>query len=127
MAVPRLAGQGGRTAWGGLRSGGRWLSAQVLAMAPRLPVRSIETLRRQFPGLTPEELADALVQGAARASAGVGATVGAAMVLPVVPAVPVEIAVETLALVGIELKLVAELHEVYGMRASGSTAMTSAK
>ena len=32
-----------------------------------------------------------------------------------------EIAFETLALVGIELKLVAELHEVYGMRAPGST------
>ena len=38
------------------------------------------------------------------------------MVLPVVPAVPVEIGVETLAVVGIELKLIAELHEVYGMR-----------
>jgi hypothetical protein len=39
-----------------------------------------------------------------------------------VPAVPVEIGVETLAVVGIELKLVAELHEVYGMRAPGSRA-----
>jgi hypothetical protein len=120
LAVPRLAGRGGRTAWTGLASGGRWLTTQVLAMAPRLPIRSIETLRVQFPGLGPEELADALVEGAARASAGVGATVGAAMVLPVVPTIPVEIGVETLALVGIELKLVAELHEVYGMRAPGS-------
>jgi hypothetical protein len=122
MAVPRLAGKSGRGAWTGLQSGGRWLTAQVLAMAPRLPVRSIETLRAQFPGLTPEELADALIEGSARASAGVGAAVGAAMVLPVVPAAPVEIGVETLALVGIELKLVAELHEVYGMRAPGSAA-----
>jgi hypothetical protein len=120
--IPRLAGRSGRTAWVGLRSGGRWLTGQVLAMAPRLPIRNIETLRRQFPGLTPEELADALIDGAARAAAGVGAGVGAAMVLPVVPVVPVEIGIETLALVGIELKLVAELHEVYGMRAPGSTA-----
>jgi hypothetical protein len=42
-------------------------------------------------------------------------------VLPL-PTAPVEVAVETLALVGIEIKLVAELHEVYGMRAPGSRA-----
>ena len=43
------------------------------------------------------------------------------MLLPL-PAAPVEVAAETLALVGIEIKLVAELHEVYGQRAPGSTA-----
>src|SRR6266496_2210354 len=42
------------------------------------------------------------------------------VVRAVVPAVPVEIAAETLALVGIELKLIAELHEAYGMRPPGS-------
>lgn len=87
-------------------------------MAPRLPVRDQRTLRAQFPGLTPDELADALIQGSSRAAASVGAAVGAAMFLPL-PAAPVEVAVETLALVGIEVKLVAELHEVYGMRAPG--------
>jgi hypothetical protein len=120
LGIPRLAGRGGRSAWTGLQSGGRWLAGQVLAMAPRLPVRSVQALRGQFPGRTPDEIADALIEGAARAAAGVGAAVGATMVLPVVPAVPVEIGVETLAVVGIELKLVAELHEVYGMRAPGS-------
>ena len=90
-------------------------------MAPRLPVRDQQTLRAQFPGLSPEELADVLIRGSTRAAAAVGAAAGAAMVLPL-PAAPVEIAVETLALVGIEIKLVAELHEVYGMRAPGSTA-----
>jgi hypothetical protein len=122
MGLPRLAGRGGRSTWSGLQSGGRWLATQVLAMAPRLPVRSGQTLRGQFPGRTPDEIADALIEGAARAAAGVGAAVGASMVLPVVPAVPVEIGVETMAVVGIELKLVAELHEVYGMRAPGSRA-----
>ena len=122
LGLPRLAGRGGRSAWTGLQSGGRWLGTQVLAMAPRLPVRSVQTLRSQFPGRTPEEIADALIEGAARAAGGVGAAVGTSMVLPVVPAVPVEIGVETLAVVGIELKLVAELHEVYGMRAPGSRA-----
>jgi hypothetical protein len=118
-AIPRLARRSGRASWDGVLSGGRWLTAEVLAMAPRLPVRDQQTLRAQFPGLTPEELADALVQGSTRASAAVGAAAGAAMVLPL-PAAPVEVAIETLALVGIEIKLVAELHEVYGMRASGS-------
>ncbi|MGH3396104.1 MAG: hypothetical protein ACRDPO_15605 [Streptosporangiaceae bacterium] len=120
LALPRLAGRGGRGAWAGLRSGGRWLTTQVLAMAPRLPVRSVDTLRGQFPGRTPDELGDILIEAASKASASVGAAVGAAMVLPVVPAAPVEIGVETLALVGIELKLIAELHEVYGMRPRGS-------
>jgi hypothetical protein len=116
----RLAGRSGRTGWRGMRSGGRWLTAEVLAMAPRLPVRDQQRLREQFPGLGPEELADALIHGAGRAAAVVGAGAGAAMVLPL-PSAPVEIAVETLALVGIEIKLVAELHEVYGMRAPGTT------
>jgi len=87
-------------------------------MAPRLPVRDQQTLRAQFPWLDPEDLADALIRGSARAAGAVGAAAGAAMVLPL-PAAPVEIAVETLALVGIEIKLVAELHEVYGQPAPG--------
>ncbi len=111
----RRAGQVGR---GRAVSWGRWLTTQVLAMAPRLPVRNQATLRAQFPGLTPEELADKLITGSSRAAASVGAAVGAAMFLPL-PAAPVEVLVETLAVVGIEVKLVAELHEVYGMRAPG--------
>jgi hypothetical protein len=120
-AIPRLARRSGQATWYGVLSGSRWLTAEVLAMAPRLPVRDQQTLRAQFPGLTPEELADALVKGSTRAAATVGAAAGAAMVLPL-PAAPVEVAIETLALVGIEIKLVAELHEVYGMRAPGSPA-----
>ena len=110
---------GGRAGLHRAQLSGRWLTDEVLAIAPRLPVRDQQRLRAQFPGLDPEELAAALVQGSARAAAFVGATVGAAMVLPL-PSAPVEVAVETLALVGIEIKLVAELHEVYGMRAPGS-------
>jgi hypothetical protein len=115
-----IAGRSGRVGFRGARSGSRWLTNEVLAMAPRLPVRDQARLRAQFPGLGPEELADTLILGASRAAATVGAAAGAAMVLPL-PSAPVEIAVETLALVGIEIKLVAELHEVYGMRAPGST------
>jgi hypothetical protein len=121
-ATARAAGRSGQVTWRGAQSAGRWLADQVIAMAPRLPVRDQATLRRQFPGCSPEELADGLIRGSSRAAASVGAAVGASMVLPVVPAVPVEIATETLALVGIELKLIAELHEVYGMRAPGTVA-----
>jgi hypothetical protein len=118
-AISRLAGRSGRASWHGVHSGGRWLTSQVLAMAPRLPVRDQQTLRAQFPGLNPEELADALILGSARAASAVGAAAGLTMVLPL-PVAPIEVAIETLALVGIEIKLVAELHEVYGMRAPGS-------
>ena len=45
-----------------------------------------------------------------------------AAALPVLPAFPAEIAAETLVLVGIELKLVAELHEAYGTPAEGNRA-----
>ncbi|MGN6791821.1 MAG: hypothetical protein ACTHJW_05465, partial [Streptosporangiaceae bacterium] len=101
-------------------AGGRWLSSQVLAMAPRLPVRDVATLRRQFPGRTPDQLAESLIEGASKASAAVGMAVGAWAVLPFVPAAGVEITTETLAVVGIEIKLVAELHEVYGQAVPGS-------
>jgi len=98
-----------------------WLTAQVVAMAPRVRVRNAAALREQFPGKSTEDIADALIVGASRASGTVGAGVGAWAALPVLPAFPVELVTETLALVGIELKLVAELHEVYGMTPPGST------
>jgi hypothetical protein len=115
----RAAGQGARTAGRGLASGSRWLSDRVLAMAPRLPVRDLTALREQFPGHAPDELADALIEGAARASAAIGVAAGTWAVVPFLPAAGAEIVTETLAVVGIEIKLVAELHEVYGQRAPG--------
>ena len=84
------------------------------------PVPRWAALRAQFPGMSAEEIADALIIGAARASATVGGAVGAWAVLPILPAFPAEVVTETLALVGIEIKLVAELHEAYGMRAPGN-------
>jgi len=104
----------------GMGSGGGRLVAQVVAMAQRLRIRDQAALRAQFPGKSPEEIADALIAGAARASAAVGGAVGAWAALPVLPAYPVEVATETLALIGIEIKLVAELHEAYGTPATGT-------
>ena len=125
----RLAGRGTRAARSkaraarrGAGTGTAWLAAQVTAMAPRLRVRDQAALRAQFGGQDAEDIADALVDGAARAAAAAGGVVGVWAALPVLPAFPAEVAAETLVLVGIEIKLVAELHEAYGMPAEGNLA-----
>jgi hypothetical protein len=118
----RGAGSAGRGVSSGVSSGLSWLSAQVVAMGPRLQIRDQATLRSQFPGRTDDEIAELLVDRAARATATVGGATGACAALPALPAFPVEVAAETLAVVGIEIKLLAELHEVYGLPASGSAA-----
>ena len=91
-------------------------------MGPRLQVRDQATLRARFPGRSDDDIAGLLVERAARATATVGGATGAAAALPVLPAFPVEVAAETLAVVGIEIKLLAELHEIYGLPAGGSAA-----
>jgi hypothetical protein len=116
----RVTGRGARAARRGASTGTGWLAGQVVVMAPRLRVRNQAALRAQFAGLSTEDAADALITGAARASAAVGGAVGAWAALPVLPAFPVEIVTETLALIGIEIKLIAELHELYGMPAPGN-------
>jgi hypothetical protein len=121
--VARTAGgarKGAGSAGRGVTSGLTWLTAQVVAMGPRLQIRDQATLRAQFPGRSDDEIAGLLVERAARATATVGAATGACATLPALPAFPVEVAAETLAVVGIEIKLLAELHEIYGMPASGS-------
>jgi hypothetical protein len=103
-------------------SGTGWLLGQVVAMAPRLRVRDQAALQTQFPGQSADEIADALINHAAHAAAAAGGAAGVAAALPVLPAFPAEIAAETLVMIGIELKLVAELHEAYGTPAPGNLA-----
>jgi hypothetical protein len=95
---------------------------EVLAGMRRVPPRSRAALHQQYPDYSPDEVADELIRAAARATARVGAAVGTWAVLPFVPAFPFEIAAETVAVVGIEVRLVAELHEVYGMAVTGPSA-----
>ena len=98
------------------------LTDSLLDIAPRIPVRDLATLRAQHPGArTAEDLADRLSSAAAKASGVVGAGVGAAAMLPVPPAMAVEIAGEMLAVAAVEVKLIAELYQVYGQPAEGST------
>lgn len=111
----------------GVRKGGEsvraaalYLTDRVIENAPRVPVRDLATLRAQFPGLGPDQLADKLISGAANATSTVGAGIGAAAMLPVPPAMPAELAAEITSVAAIELKLIAELHEVYGLRPPGN-------
>ncbi|MCJ1680387.1 hypothetical protein MTF65_24200 [Streptomyces sp. APSN-46.1] len=102
-----------------VRAAGLHVADRIIENAPRVPVRDLATLRAQFPGLGPDQLADKLIAGAANATSAVGAGIGAAAMLPVPPAMPAELAAEITAVAAIELKLVAELHEVYGLRPPG--------
>ncbi|MEU3615162.1 hypothetical protein ABZ725_22960 [Streptomyces sp. NPDC006872] len=115
-----LAREGVRKGGDRARAGLAHLADRIIEIAPRIPVRDLQTLRRQFPGLGPEQLADKLVTGAANATSTVGAGIGAAAMLPVPPAMPTELAAEITGVAAVELKLIAELHEVYGVRPPGN-------
>jgi len=104
----------------------RWMADAVGDIAPHVPVRDLDTLHEHFPGLDGDDLADRLIRNAARATAGIGAAGGGVATLewaaaPTLLSVPVLLAVETVAVVAIELKLIGELHEVYGQPIAGST------
>jgi hypothetical protein len=118
----RVTGRGWRAARRGTGRGTDWLVTHVVAMAPRLRVRDQAALQAQFPDRSAEDIADALVDGAAHAAAAAGGAAGVWAALPTLPAFPAEIAAETLVVVGIEIKLIAELHEAYGSPAPGNRA-----
>ena len=110
---------------------GRWLT-DVLSeqVAPRLPVRDLLTLRQHHGGQSGDELAQDLVRTAARTTAAVGAAAGAVTAAeiaapPLLLTAPVLIGAETLVVIAIELKLVAELHVVYGRSPVGSRAQVA--
>ncbi|MER7575669.1 hypothetical protein [Streptomyces sp. NPDC126514] len=118
--IREKAAEGVRKGGSRAKAGLAHLADRIIEIAPRVPVRDLATLRRQFLGLGPEQLADKLVAGAMTATSTVGAGVGAAAMLPVPPAMPAELAAEVTGVAAIELKLIAELHEVYGVRPPGN-------
>jgi hypothetical protein len=108
-------GRSARTAGGTAVLRGRWLTDVMLDVAPRIPVRSLATLRAHHGGLTGEPLADALVAAAAKATGTVGAAGGALAAVewaapPTLLSAPAQLSAETLAVAAIETKLLAELH-----------------
>jgi hypothetical protein len=126
-AVRALAGAvatSAREAGAGAVLRGRWLADVLLQAAPRIPVRDRATLQRHYPGLADDELAAALIDAAVRATGAVGAAGGAVATVqwaapPTLVSVPVQIAAETLAVAAVEIKLLAELHEVYRVLPAG--------
>jgi hypothetical protein len=126
--VARLAGALGRSArraGAGAVVGGRWMADIVVEVVPRLGIRDGETLRRTYPGLPDDAIADALVKSATRLTTAIGAAVGAVIgvewvALPLLLATPVELIAETLAVAVVETKLIAELHTLYDAVPSGS-------
>jgi hypothetical protein len=103
----------------------RWMTDVVTDLAPHVPVRDLDTLRRHHDGLDGDDLADRLIRNAARATAGVGAAGGGVSslqwaVTPTLLSAPVLLTAETVAVVAIELKLIGELHEVYRQPVPGS-------
>lgn len=115
----------------GAKNGGKgavvgtgFLAELLTTTAARLPLRDKATLFEQHPGSDTEGLADGLELAAARVSAAIGAAVGGIaaaewVATPSLIAVPVELAAETLLVAAVELKLVAELHEIYDARPAG--------
>src|SRR5204863_8197207 len=103
----------------------RWIADLVGDVAPRLPIRNRDTLRRHFPGLPDEAIAERLIRNAGRTTAAVGAASGGVAAIewvatPTLLAAPVLLAAETVAVVAVEIKLIGELHELYGVPIRGS-------
>nr|WP_296066106.1 hypothetical protein [uncultured Actinoplanes sp.] len=103
----------------------RWMADVVADVAPHVPIRDKQTLQRHFPGLDDDDLADRLIRNAARSTAGVGAAGGGVasvewVATPTLLSAPVLLAAETVGVVAVELKLIGELHEVYGRPVTGA-------
>ena len=104
---------------------GQWLANTLFDVAPRIPIRDLAALQAAHGGLSGAALAGELIRNASRSSATIGAVSGAAMSAqafapPTWIAAPFELVVETVAVAVIELKLVGELHEVYGRPVTGT-------
>jgi len=109
------------------RAAVRWMTGAVTDLAPHVPVRDLETLRRHHDGRSADELAERLIRNATRVTAGIGAASGGVTAVewvapPLLLSTPVLLAAETVAIVAVELKLIGELHEAYGQPVPGTGA-----
>ncbi|MEV6843973.1 hypothetical protein [Actinoplanes sp. NPDC051411] len=109
----------------------RWMADVVGDVAPHVPVRDRETLLRHFPGLDDDDLAERLIRNAARTTAGIGAAGGGVasvewVATPTLLSAPILLAAETIGVVAVEMKLIGELHEVYGRPVTGGPGQRAA-
>jgi hypothetical protein len=110
---------------------GRRMVDVVIEVAPHIPVRDRFTLRAHHHDLDGDALAESLIATASRVTGAIGAAGGLLSTIemaapPTLLSAPVQIAAETLAVVTVELKLVAELHEVYGRAPAGTPSVRAA-
>lgn len=117
-ALPVISARARRAGARAMMTGGPLVDLLV-DVAERLPVRDRTALRRQYGDLPPGLLADRLVATASNLTGALGAASGmlisAEQLLPPAwPSVPVELTVEAVLVSCVELKLVGELHAVYG-------------
>ncbi|WP_018352882.1 hypothetical protein [Longispora albida] len=123
----RLAAQTGRT-WRNVwrpKKAVEWITDTVSDVAPHIKIRDLATLRRHYPGLDGDALAERLVRNAGRVTMAIGAAGGGIATVewvapPTLLSTPVLLTAETLAVVAVELKLIGELHEVYGQPVPGN-------
>lgn len=125
LRLTRALAAGAKAAGARAALSGRLLTDAVTDVAPHLPVRDLLTLRSHHGGLSGDDLAEALTSAASKVTAGIGAASGALATAemtapPALLGAPVQLLAETLAVVAVELKLVAELHVVYGRAPQGS-------
>jgi hypothetical protein len=104
-----------------------WIADAVADIAPHIPVRDLDTLREHFDGLEGDALAERLIRNAGNVTAGIGAAGGGVAsvqwtVTPTLLSAPVLLAAETIAVVAVELKLIGELHAIYGRPVAGTRA-----
>ncbi|WP_308166142.1 MULTISPECIES: hypothetical protein [Actinomadura] len=123
--LARLLGQNARRMGAAGFARGRVLADLLTAAAPHIPIRDLATLQEHHRGLMGEELADRLVKVAGNATTAVGAAGGALAAVefaapPLLLTAPAQLAAETLVVAAIEVKMIAELHEVYGVQVQGS-------
>ncbi|WP_433336007.1 hypothetical protein [Spirillospora sp. CA-294931] len=123
--LARLLGQSARKAGAAGVARGKWLTDLLVAAAPHIPIRDLETLRAHHHGLIGEELADSVVRVASNGTTAVGAAGGALAAVefvapPLLLTAPAQLAAETLVIAAIEVKMIAELHAVYQVRVDGT-------
>jgi hypothetical protein len=124
-------GPGDDAAAAGGRGPAALLGDLLTAAAPRLPVRDAARLRAAHPGMTDEQIADALVARAGRVTAAIGAATGGLSAAqwfapPSLLALPLELGAETVLTAAVEVVLVGELHELAGRRPAGDPAERAA-
>lgn len=108
----------------GVSVSGQGVAELLVNVAQHIPVRDFDTLSAAHGGTTGTTLAGLVIRNATRTTAGVGAATGALasanqLAPPLWVMLPAELVAETLVIAAIEIRMVGELHAVYGQPIEG--------